>query len=124
MNDLADTLYRQILLIGLPEPVREHRFHETRKWRFDLAWPHEMVAVECEGGVYSQGRHLRPGGFLGDIAKYNNATALGWSVYRVSATMIHDGTALKLVDMALVISLGRKGGVTAPPARASKPEKE
>ncbi len=108
MSDLADTLCRQILLIGLPEPVREHRFHETRKWRFDLSWPDRMVAVECEGGVYSQGRHLRPGGFLGDLEKYNNATALGWAVYRVTAAMIADGTALKLVDMALIIAIARE----------------
>jgi hypothetical protein len=108
MSDLADALAEQIRMVGLPEPVREHRFHETRKWRFDLAWPDRMVALECEGGLYTQGRHLRPGGFLGDLEKYNNATALGWAVYRVTAAMIADGTALKLVDMALIIAIARE----------------
>lgn len=34
-----------------PEFVREHRFHPTRRWRFDFAWPDEKVALEVEGGT-------------------------------------------------------------------------
>ena len=124
MNDLADALAAQIRMAGLPEPVREHRFDAIRRWRFDLAWPDLMVAFECEGGVWSRGRHTRPQGFAEDVHKYNTATLLGWGVYRVTADMIHSGLALTWVEQALGINLGRKGGVTAPPARASKPEKE
>ena len=101
MNDLADTLAAQIRMVGLPDPVREHRFHETRKWRFDLSWPDRMVAIECEGGVWSRGRHTRPQGFMNDVEKYNAATMAGWKVYRVTAEMVHDGTALQLVEAAL-----------------------
>jgi len=101
VNDLADTLAAQIRMVGLPDPVREHKFHETRKWRFDLSWPDRMVAIECEGGIWSRGRHTRPEGFMGDIAKYNAAAMLGWTVYRVTSAMIEDGTALQLVEAAL-----------------------
>jgi len=34
---------------GLPAPVFEYRFHPSRKWRFDIAWPERRVAVEVEG---------------------------------------------------------------------------
>ena len=60
----------------------EHRFHATRKWRLDFAWPREKVAVEVEGGVYGRGRHVRPAGFIADCEKYNAAAQLGWLVLR------------------------------------------
>jgi hypothetical protein len=30
----------------LPDPVTEYRFHPTRRWRMDFAWPAHQVAVE------------------------------------------------------------------------------
>ena len=69
--------------MGLPAPVMEHRFHPTRKWRFDFAWPAERVALEVEGGVWVGGAHGRGSGIVRDIEKYNAAAALGWRVMRV-----------------------------------------
>ncbi len=69
---------------GLPEPVAEHRFHPTRRWRFDYAWPDHRVALEVEGGIWSGGRHTRGAGYLGDLEKYNAATLLGWRVLRTT----------------------------------------
>jgi hypothetical protein len=118
VRDLAEELAQQIVFTGTRESFhREYEFHPTRKWRFDLAWPELMVAFECEGGVWSRGRHTRPQGFAADIEKYNTAVMLGWSVYRVTAEMIHDGTALRLVEAALLISMGRRGDTTALPAK-------
>jgi len=62
--------------------VPEFRFHPFRKWRFDYAQPLLKIALEVEGGVWSGGRHTRGSGFLGDIEKYNAATAAGWSIFR------------------------------------------
>jgi very-short-patch-repair endonuclease len=65
------------------EPIEhDYRFHDVRKWRFDFAFPEKMVAVEMEGGVFSQGRHTRSSGYIGDVDKYNEAQALGWRVMR------------------------------------------
>lgn len=69
-------------IAGLPVPVAEHKFHPTRKWRFDYAWPDRLVALEVEGGVWAQGRHTRGSGFVKDMEKYNAAAALGWRVLR------------------------------------------
>jgi very-short-patch-repair endonuclease len=62
----------------------EYRFDSTRRWRFDLAWPEHRVALEIEGGVWTRGRHTRPTGYIGDLRKYNAATARGWRVLRVT----------------------------------------
>lgn len=62
--------------------VREHRFHDTRRWRFDFAFPEARVAVEIEG----RGRHQTFAGFRADTEKYNTALLLGWRVLRFPAS--------------------------------------
>lgn len=82
----------------LPLWQREFRFHPTRKWRFDFAWPEQMVAVEVEGGIWSGGRHTRGQGFEDDCIKYGEATAAGWQVYRATASLIDEGPDGRLMD--------------------------
>ena len=84
----------------MPMPVEEHRFCK-RRWRFDLAWVDRKLAVEIEGGTWSHGRHTRGKGFKGDCVKYNEATLLGWRVFRVTTDMVNDGTALAYIERAL-----------------------
>lgn len=86
---LEAELALQIKALGLPEPIREYRFHPTRKWRFDFAWLDKKVACEVEGGVWSNGRHTRGSGFIDDCEKYNAANQLGWHVYRFTADMLN-----------------------------------
>lgn len=69
-------------------PGREFRFHPERKFRFDFAYPELMLAVECEGGVWSRGRHTRGSGFIKDCEKYNLACRLGWNIFRYTPDMI------------------------------------
>lgn len=84
-----------------PRPVREYRFHDTRKWRFDFAWPDLKIAVECEGGAWSGGRHTRGAGFIGDCEKYNAAALAGWRVFRFTGDMINSRKAIQILDEAL-----------------------
>lgn len=80
----AEILFNQQLIDAKLTPfVREHVFHEKRKWRFDFSWPEHKVAIEIEGGLHNRGRHVRPDGFTDDCEKYNEATLLGWKVLRV-----------------------------------------
>lgn len=67
---------------GIPGLVPEYRFHPDRKWRFDFAFPDLKIAIECEGAVYSRGRHTRGSGYIADTEKYNEAAILGWIVLR------------------------------------------
>jgi hypothetical protein len=66
-----------IKAMGLPEPVREHRFHDSRRWRFDFCWPDLKLAVEIEGGHWNLGRHQRAKGFQQDIEKYRAGQSNG-----------------------------------------------
>ena len=90
MSALEEMLEGHIKLAGLPEPAREFRFHPKRRWRFDFAWPDQRVAVECEGGTWMRGRHVRGDGYRRDAEKYNAAVLLGWRVFRLTADMLAD----------------------------------
>jgi very-short-patch-repair endonuclease len=86
---------------GLPVPVREHRFHPVRKWRFDFAWPGRMIAVEVEGGTWTRGRHTRGAGYERDTEKYNTATEYGWKVYRFTSGQVERGEAIEHIERIL-----------------------
>lgn len=101
MSELEFELQTQIMAYRLPPPLREHRFHPERRWRFDFAWPDKRVAVEVEGGIWNGGRHTRGSAFISDCDKYNAATLAGWKVFRVTERHVHDGSAVELVKRAV-----------------------
>ena len=94
MSVLESALALQIRGVQLPEPEREFRFHPVRKWRFDFAWPAQMLAVEIEGGVFVTGRHSRGLGMLADMEKSATAMMMGWRVLRVGGKHVKSGAAL------------------------------
>jgi len=99
--DYAETLIFQIQLAELPAPQREFIFHKKRKWRFDLAWPDLLIAVEVEGGIWTGGRHVRGEGYEADCEKYNEAQLAGWMVLRFTPGMIKRGQAGGVVEKAI-----------------------
>lgn len=84
---LEDALLSKIVLAGLPLAFRL------------------CLAVEVEGGVYSNGRHVRGVGFEQDCYKYNCAVARGWRVLRFTGTMIRGAKAIR--QIAEVIEGGK-----------------
>lgn len=96
-STLEDAVLGVIKSNRLPSPELEYRFDSTRRWRFDFAWPQAKIAIECEGGVWTGGRHTRGAGFEGDVEKYNAASLAGWTVYRVTAVMVRSGACGDLV---------------------------
>ena len=100
MSDAVLSLQFYLRAAGLPLPVPEHRFCE-RRWRFDLAWPDKMLAIEVDGGSWVGGRHTSGAGFEADCIKLSTAAALGWRVLRVTPRMIERGQALELIERAL-----------------------
>jgi len=98
--DWSDYLLSQIIDFGgFPEiPVREHKFHSVRRWRFDLAFLENKLAIEIEGGVWIRGRHTRGSGFISDIDKYNNAVLLSWKVLRFTPNDVKTGKALQVIN--------------------------
>ncbi|MDR2084362.1 MAG: hypothetical protein LBP67_05145 [Bacteroidales bacterium] len=63
--------------------VKEHRFDQIRRWKFDYAITEHKIAIEVEGGIWKYGRHNRASGFLLDMEKYNTAAMQGWLLLRV-----------------------------------------
>ena len=86
--------------------VTEHHFHPKRKWAFDLAWLDEKLAVEVEGGVWTDGRHTRGSGFVKDCDKYNSATLAGWRILRAHVGTVNNGQGVKMVVEALGVNRG------------------
>lgn len=64
--------------------VTEHRFDEVRRFRFDIAIPLLMTAIEYEGLVATgqKGGHQTKKHYTKDTEKYNLAMSKGWRVYR------------------------------------------
>lgn len=75
---------QKLSLLKIPFAT-EHRFHPTRKFRFDIALVEHKIAVEYEGIVSKKSRHTNIEGFTNDCRKYNLAQALGWHVLRYTA---------------------------------------
>lgn len=91
----------QIKALKLPAPIPEYRFHVKRRWRADFCWPEQKLIVEFEGGVFSQGRHIRGRGFENDCVKYNTATLLGFRVLRFTTRHVNSGLAIQQIQEAL-----------------------
>lgn len=88
----------------LPDPEKEYKFHPEREFRFDYAWPHTMIAIEIEGGIWQQtetGRskgHAHPVRFLQDMEKYNEAARFGWRVFRFTPEQLTNGDVLAFLE--------------------------
>ena len=63
---------------GIPAPSVEYKFHPTRKWRIDYAWPSRKLAVEIDGGIWRNGSHSRGSGLMRNYEKRNAMAVMGW----------------------------------------------
>jgi very-short-patch-repair endonuclease len=101
-TDYKAELVRQMRDADLPEPRAEYVFHESRKWRFDFAFPELKVAVEYDGGVFDGlPSHSSVSGILRDIEKINEAQLSGWTVIRCTAQTVSGGVALRYIKRAI-----------------------
>ena len=81
--------------------VTEYKFHPDRKWRFDFYLPDCKLAIEVEGGVWTQGRHTRGKGYIADMEKYNTAQALGYTVLRFTPEQVLTPEAYATIRQAI-----------------------
>ena len=118
----ADFLGWWRILTNLSEPIREYRFVREivgdgpgirkrikaaglQDWRFDFAWVDEKVALEMDGGIWTQGAHVRGGHYESDRKKYNAAQVNGWIVLTFTGGMLDNDTigCIELIRTALNI---------------------
>lgn len=120
--DYPELLTKQVCMVSLPPPVRELRFAAEsvggvgkgirsrlaesglRDWRFDLAWPAQLLAVEVDGGGFVNGGHSRGAHMESDCAKISTAVSMGWRVMRVTPRQVKNGEALRWVESALKVA--------------------
>lgn len=77
--------------------VKELKFHPKRKWRTDYAIPDKKVAIEIEGGAWTNGRHTRGKGFIADMEKYNAMTVFGWRLLRFTPDQMFKKKTLETI---------------------------
>lgn len=86
---------------ALPAPVAEWRFHKTRRWRFDWAWPLHLCALEINGGLFIRGRHSRGASQVKDYEKWSTAAAMGWRVLHCQPSDLGKAPIMALLEQAL-----------------------
>ena len=79
---------------------KEFKFLHDRKFRFDYVFLLDNslikgIAIEFEGGVWSNGRHIRPLGFIKDCEKYNLATVNCYVVLRFTSECLKNPDRIK-----------------------------
>ena len=105
-QQLTDSTYgtddKPYTTLGMGEWKEEYVFLKPRRFRFDFAWPQHLIAVEIEGGTWTQGRHVTGAGFAKDCEKYNLATLNSWRVYRFTTQMVNDESAIKFMHKVFI----------------------
>lgn len=72
------------------EYATEYQFAKPRKFRFDIAIPEIMVAVEYEGLMSKKSRHTTIKGYTNDCSKYNLSSILGWKTLRYTILNVNN----------------------------------
>lgn len=110
MDVKAATIRAYCASRGYPLPEPEWQFARPRRWRFDLAFVAQKVALELEGGLFGRGRpcalcgRRRVAGHSSvertktDMDKYNQASILGWRVLRATPEQVESGAVFGLLD--------------------------
>jgi len=86
---------------GLPRPIAEFVFCPGRRFRGDFVWKNERVALEIDGGAWTQGRHTRGSGFVKDLEKRRAYAALGFLLVPCTPIELHKGTWVDPVREAM-----------------------
>lgn len=98
---MAGDLPLVVGVVRIPAPAREHRFHASRRWRFDFAWEMHKLALEVQGGIFTRGRHTRGAALLKEHEKLNAAAIAGWRVLYCTPRDVKNGAATKLIALAI-----------------------
>jgi very-short-patch-repair endonuclease len=70
---------------------RQYKFHPTRKWAADFAWPDTKVILEVNGGTYLQGAHSRGSRQRKDYEKWTSISLMGWRLILVDTVDVRKG---------------------------------
>ncbi len=77
--------------------VPEYKFLPNRKFRFDFVNIESMLAIEINGGVWSNGRHNRGTGFVSDMEKINLAQLYGYRVLQFTPQQLNSASTFDII---------------------------
>lgn len=86
---------------GGPELETEYQFYSERGWRADYflkTQKGKRVLIEVDGGIYTEGRHVRAKGFIEDCMKKNMAALLGYHVICIPTGCATDAYLSSVID--------------------------
>ncbi len=86
---------------GLSVPEEEVKFHPTRRFRFDFCWKEHKLALEVDGGIWTNGRHTRGAGWLKDTEKLNLAATMGYRLLRCTPDQLFTAEMFSTIKEAL-----------------------
>lgn len=95
--EYTDTFIQLVKVDLAIEVWPEFYFSTQRNWRIDYFIPDHKIAIEQEGGIFTGGRHTRGVGFLNDMEKYNELTALGFHLIRRAPNQLCTSETLVLI---------------------------
>lgn len=96
---ILEAIFKELNL----EYRKEFKFCESRKWRADYYLPGIKTLIECDGSVWTNGRHTRGQGFIKDCEKLNMASMLGYTVLRYSTDTIMKSQQKIIEDLKFII---------------------
>lgn len=105
-SPLENELARQIHRAGLPTPVRQYRFDDSKR-TLDFFWgPPHSLAVEVQGGIWAKdgkSGHVSGTGYTKDSAKLNDCVRLGIRVLYATSRAIENGSFLRVLRSILEV---------------------
>lgn len=97
-SEIEELMAEQLKVYGLPEPVRQLKYLEDRKFRADFAWPDRMIALEVDGAV-----HRIKGTFQRSFEREYLLKMAGWQVLHVGGNEVRKGIAIEWIRNLLTL---------------------
>lgn len=85
----------------------EWKFKSDRRWRFDFAFENK-VALEVQGGLFTNGRHSRGAALLKEHEKLNAAACAGWRVLYVIPDNLCTTETITMIKSAIAGTNGKE----------------
>jgi hypothetical protein len=68
---------------------------------FDFAFVDSLVALECQGGLFTNGRHSRGAALLKEHEKLNEAAARGWRILFTTPDKLCMAETVEIIKRAI-----------------------
>jgi len=100
-SHLETLLAAQIDAAGLGPFQTQFKAVTTRQFKFDFAWPEQLLLVEVQGGTWGRGGHSTGTGIARDCEKLALGVLAGYRVIHVTGNQVKDGLAIRWIHALL-----------------------